>query len=76
MKITQKRTCVGCRAYERDYDQSRMRCGLGYGTEIRRHKAQKHLLFLPPIEPCPKPLTFDDLHYAEKWLRAEKITEE
>ncbi|MBX4272031.1 hypothetical protein [Clostridium estertheticum] len=52
IELKQRRTCNNCRTISSDYS-----CTLGYivGTEKINSYDKK------PIEPCPKPITYDEL---------------
>lgn len=52
MKLSQKRTCSGCRALE--FGQYSDKCLLGYSFD------KKHV----PQEKCPKPTTISELIFA------------
>lgn len=57
IKITQKRTCAGCKALSQE--QYTSDCLLGY-------KFDRHF---KPLEPCPKPKTNDDFCECHRWYK-------
>jgi hypothetical protein len=62
MKISQKHTCNGCRAYE-EYFDGRLHhagCWLGY-SQVENRIPPGALLGAYPTEPCPKPRTHKDM---------------
>jgi len=58
MKISQKRTCFGCKALYFDYHEG-SRCLLNFKTRIGKDG------LVSPIEPCPKPKTKIELYTTE-----------
>jgi hypothetical protein len=57
MKISQKRTCLKCRAL-----YFGPKCELRYPMEtMGRHGVPT---IIKPLEPCPKPITVDDYIFA------------
>jgi len=58
MKLTQKRTCFGCKAlnYKYIYGVKKWYCQLGYETGQMVGVPTEYL----PVEPCPKPMTQKD----------------
>ena len=65
MKLTQKRTCTGCRA-------AYSGCELGYKIS-RVEKLGGLLILRKPEEPCPKPKTIDDLFFAREHLMRREV---
>jgi len=55
MPNTMKNTCKGCRALE--WSTPNYKCKLGY--EIDTIYDLTGIIEIFPLEPCPKPLTFD-----------------
>ena len=65
MKITQKKTCFGCKAL---YNGKNIKhCRLGYETGKMVGCPNETL----PVEPCPKPMTQKDWATAKITLRKE-----
>jgi len=58
MKITQKKTCFGCKAlnYKYIYGVKQWHCRLGYENGEMVGVPHEYL----PVEPCPKPVTQKD----------------
>jgi len=67
MKLTQKKTCFGCKAltYQLDEKLREGICRLGYETGVMIGAPNETL----PVEPCPKPTTKDDWNTAQIELR-------
>ena len=63
MKLSQKRTCFGCKAL-----QSKG-CELGYETGTMASDPNEQV----PVEPCPKPMTQKDINTARTELRKGAI---
>jgi hypothetical protein len=74
MKLTQKKTCFGCKAL--NWNAGKPYCRLGYSTE----PFTDHSITIPsaklllckeaqPLEPCPKPTTQTDWNTAQTELR-------
>jgi len=63
-----KRTCNRCVALEN------LQCRLGYPMKrIPSRSYSGDIIFLPsPIVECPKPLTYDAYHHAEKYKVPDK----
>jgi hypothetical protein len=63
MKLSQKRTCNRCRAF------NMYTCDLHYRTEMSSGGN-----FLVPKEPCPKPLSFSKLvEYSQQLFWAKQL---
>jgi len=67
MKITQKRTCFGCKAlnYKYIHGVKEGYCQLGYETGAMVNVPHEYL----PVEPCPKPMTQKDWETAMTTFR-------
>lgn len=54
-------SCSACRAF--DPSSGNGRCTLGYATESMKRNGQGYGVFLlrKPVEPCPRPLTYEQL---------------
>lgn len=61
MNITKKKNCNRCKAYKVE------KCILGYDKENFSFDEYGFTAFGVPDEKCPKPLTYSDLIYAEKF---------
>ena len=69
---TKKKTCHGCRAYNgMNIHSENNVCDLGYDVTYETSK-DEHFITLIPKEKCPKPLTYGDFLYANKWYRKIK----
>lgn len=64
MKISQKKTCEGCKAIN-EIQGSTMDCKLGYHNK-GRYDSFIALPKIEPQEPCPKPKTYKELIDAEE----------
>lgn len=74
MLLSQKKTCNRCKAFNKDNDPNRfIACGLGYTIQAMAYDPYGFTSFGVPMEPCPKPMTYSDLIYAEKWYRAREL---
>lgn len=66
MKISRKQTCHLCRALVRANSAYAQVCDLGYNI-------QTHFVpdsdYCTPLDPCPKPLSKDDLQVAKLTMR-------
>jgi hypothetical protein len=67
MKLSQKRTCFGCKAL---YGTGVIGlCNLGYETGAMIDAPKETV----PVEPCPKPMTKNDIYIAKIELRKGSI---
>lgn len=58
MKMTQKRTCKGCRSLTVGINGTAVkRCELGYNTKTVDIYGNGWITETKPLEPCPKPTT-------------------
>jgi len=60
IKISQKRTCEGCKALNSITYNYKFNCDLGYLIDD-----QKGI----PLEKCPKPLKFTDFYECQEWYK-------
>ncbi len=67
MKLSQKKTCFGCKALGSKHENPP--CRLGYETGTMKGCPNEVL----PVEPCPKPMTKDDIYIANVELRKGAI---
>jgi hypothetical protein len=56
IKLSQKRTCEGCRALDIILFKPLIKCTLGYDVNTK----------FEPLEPCPKPKTFMELFECQR----------
>ena len=67
MIMSQKRTCERCKAI--DYHRIYPICLLGYKTKAKEYKG--NVIGSIPLEPCPKPITYNDYDIADiEWRRS------
>jgi hypothetical protein len=61
MKVSQKKTCGGCRAYV-SANLSSASCALGYSNKAvyKEVLGVRMSLHAVPLEPCPKPVSIKD----------------
>ena len=74
MKIGQKRNCNSCLALEINQGHIN-RCELGYLLRVEK-KGEcfgRQIVNIYPIEPCPKPKTVSQYHFATRHLTKQTI---
>ncbi len=58
MKLSQKRTCSGCRLESTIPGKKVLCCGIGFNTKtVYKYGIQIGII---PLEPCPKPMNYKD----------------
>lgn len=67
MKLSQKKTCEGCRAF---VESSSNMCELGFNNR-GRHDAVLGMNIIQPQEPCYKPLTIAQLYEAKDIIQKQ-----
>jgi len=67
-----KKTCNGCRAYEKEIDTGEIAgyCSLGYKTDYKKIPFYKGFIkILIPAEKCFKPKTWDEYFIIKEEIR-------